>query len=62
MQASVDYCQIPNSHGSYKWPNLNELHSKLFLETFPDAHNAWVDVKACARCFFELKRRGIIKL
>ena len=62
MQSSVNYCQIPNSHSSYKWPNLNELHFKLFSEMFPDAHNALVDVKACARCFFELKRRGVIKL
>jgi len=59
MQSSTDYCQIENEFG-YKWPKLIELHHKLFDEGFDDAHDALADVKACARCFFELKKRGII--
>ncbi len=62
MKSSVAYCQIPSSRGGYKWPNLTELYTNLFQTGFPDAHDAGVDVSACAKCFFELKRRGIIKL
>lgn len=59
MKLSVDFCRIPSSRG-YKWPNLTELYNKLFQSGFPAAHDAVYDVKACARCFFELKRRGVI--
>jgi len=33
---------------------------KLFEEAFEGAHRALVDVRACARCYFELKRRKIV--
>ena len=59
MQQSTDYCQIEGNYG-YKWPKLIELHQKLFAEDFEDAHDALADVKACARCFFELIERKII--
>ena len=59
MQSSTDYCKIENEFG-YKWPKLIELHHKLFDEGFDGAHDALADVKACARCFFELKKRGVI--
>lgn len=58
---SVDYCALPGGRGGgFKWPNLEELHRKLFNEDFPDAHNAAADVMATARCFLELVRLGII--
>lgn len=59
MQASTDYCRIPGRYG-YKWPNLLELHLRLFDESIENAHQALADVKACARCYFELKRQGIM--
>ena len=59
MQLSTNYCKIPKPNG-YKWPSLSELHIKLFDKDFEDAHDALVDVKACADCFFEMKRLGII--
>jgi DNA polymerase III epsilon subunit-like protein len=59
MKLATDYCQIPSNNG-YKWPSLSELHQKLFAKDFEDAHDALVDVKACADCFFEMKRRGLI--
>ena len=59
MQAATDYCQLPGRYG-YKWPSLQELHGKLFGEAFPEAHHALADVRACARCFFELKRLNIL--
>lgn len=58
-EASTEYCQIPGYYG-YKWPTLTELHIKLFGKDFEDAHDALVDVEACARCFFELKERGVV--
>ncbi|MFA5109094.1 MAG: 3'-5' exonuclease [Patescibacteria group bacterium] len=60
MKTSVAFCKIPSSRGGYKWPNLTELYTCLFKTDFPEAHDASFDVKACAECFFELKRRGAI--
>ncbi len=59
MLLSTNYVKIRNSRG-YKWPNLSELHKKLFNKDFDDAHSADADVDATAKCFFELKRRGVI--
>jgi DNA polymerase III subunit epsilon len=61
MRSSTDFCKIPNNYGKYKWPNLKELHVTLFDHEFEDVHNALADVKACAKCFFELKKQGVIK-
>lgn len=59
MLASVDYCQIPGNYG-YKWPKLDELYKILFGNSFAEAHDAAADIKATARCFWELEKRGII--
>ncbi len=59
MKASTDFCQIPGNYG-YKWPKLEELYDRLFGESFSDAHNAAADIAATSRCFWELKRIGIL--
>ena len=61
-EISTNFCAIPNSNGysSYKWPKLSELHIKLFGIEFFDSHNALADVSATAKCFWEMKERGII--
>ena len=59
MQASTDYCKIPGPYGN-KWPKLQELYKKLFRENFDNAHNALADVRACSKCYFELRRIGVI--
>jgi len=59
-EEATDYCQLPGNYG-YKWPRLSELHIKLFGEDFVDAHDALADVRACAKCFFELCKRGVIQ-
>lgn len=59
MKLGVNLCRLPGRSG-FKWPNLAELHQFLFQESFSDAHDALIDVQACARCFFEMKRRGFI--
>ena len=58
---ATDYCAIPGGRGGkFKWPNLTELHTKLFGEAFAEAHNASADVEATARCFLELVRLEVI--
>lgn len=61
MVAATEYCQIPGLHG-FKWPTLVELHTALFGRGPQDAHDAAADVVACAKCFFELKRLGVIRV
>ncbi|MBN1951258.1 MAG: DNA polymerase III subunit alpha [Bacteroidales bacterium] len=59
---STQYCALPGGRGGqFKWPNLSELHNKLFGTGFEEAHNAAADVVATARCFLELARLGVIE-
>lgn len=60
MQSSTEYCGLPGPYG-FKYPKLDQLHVCLFDEGFDGAHDALNDVRACARCYFELKKRGIIE-
>lgn len=62
MESSTNYCKLPGKYRNWKWPNLTELHQKLFKEGFDGAHDALSDVKACARCFYELVKIGVIKI
>ncbi len=41
---------------------LSNLYKELFGEPFEGAHRAKVDVTAMMRCFWELVKRGMIKL
>jgi len=59
MESSTNYCAIQGPYG-YKWPKLSELHYKLFRTGFDEAHDAAVDIKATAKCFWELKKLGKI--
>lgn len=61
MKGSTEFCKIPGPYG-YKWPQLCELHTVLFNSSFEGAHDAMNDVRACAKCFFELRRKGVLKL
>jgi DNA polymerase III subunit epsilon len=60
MRQATDFCQIPGGPQGYKWPTLDQLHRTLFGVGFEGAHNAIADVRACATCFFELRRRGVL--
>lgn len=59
MKESTNICRIPGFRG-YKWPTLTELHTHLFGKAFEGAHDAMDDVRACAKSFFELKKKGLI--
>lgn len=56
MQESTNFCKLANKNGfsSYKWPNLQELHTKLFGVGFEDAHDAMIDILATKKCYYEL--------
>ena len=60
MIAGTDYCKLPGNYGHYKWPNLQELHKKLFGTEFDGAHNSAADVEATCKCFWEMRRRKLI--
>ncbi len=59
MKESTDFCAIPGRYG-YKYPNLMELHRKLFKKSFEGAHDALADVRACKASYFELRTRGVM--
>jgi DNA polymerase-3 subunit epsilon len=59
MESSKEFCALSGQYG-LKWPRLSELHHKLFGEDFAEAHNAVNDIRATAKCFWELRRIGII--
>lgn len=61
MQATIQFCNIPGRFGP-KWPKLMELYTKLFGQEFDGAHDAMADIRAAKDCFFELLKRGIVRL
>lgn len=65
MRAMTPVCAILGPRArhktDYKWPKLSECISFLFGETLEGAHDALVDVQACARVYFELKRRKALE-
>jgi len=56
MESSRYFCAFPRN----KWPKLTELHQKLFGSPHENAHDAMGDVLATKKCFFELRRIGVI--
>lgn len=56
---TTTFCAIRTQYG-YKWPSLSELHIKLFGKDFDNKHNAASDIYATAKCFWELKRIGVL--
>ena len=59
MKSATKYCAIESRYG-YKWPKLSELHYELFRTGFAEAHNAAADIRITAKCYWEMKRRGIL--
>lgn len=57
MTTTAKVCKISKKRGTgYKNPKLQELHNVLFGVGFEGAHDALSDVRATARCFFQLKK------
>lgn len=61
MKSTSEFCGIPGPCG-YKWLALSELHRALFRKGYKEAHNPLADVAACAKCFFELEKRGVLNV
>jgi len=59
MKQSTNFCQLSGPYG-FKWPTLSELYLKLFKKDFEGAHDAFADISACSKCFFELRKMKII--
>lgn len=55
MHEGTYYCKIPGKRG-YKWPTLQEMHSRVFKQGYSPSNNARTDVIAAARCFIALKQ------
>jgi DNA polymerase III subunit epsilon len=60
MKGTAHVCRLPGNYGDFKWPKLGELYRHLFGTSLRGAHDARADVEACARCFFELRRLGML--
>ena len=56
MKSTTNFCKLSGPYG-YKYPKLIELYKKIFNEDFNE-HNALDDVKATAKCFWELYNSG----
>ena len=57
MKGSTSLCKLPGVY-SWKWPKLSELYTFLFKEQMVGAHDAFYDIKATMRCYYELRRKG----
>ena len=62
MLAATPICKIlhanPRGPADYKWPRLEECIRHFFDEELIGAHDALVDVRACARVYFHLRDMG----
>lgn len=60
MAMGIDVVKKPGRYaGSYGWPKLIELYQHLYGKPFTGAHDAMVDVRACAACYFKLIEMGV---
>ena len=58
MRSTVKFCKLPGLyHKGYRFPKLQELYYKLFGTDFFGAHDAFNDIKATVKCFWELKNK-----
>lgn len=61
MLAGTSFCGIPGPFG-FKWPKLSELYERLFGKPLDQKHTALSDIQVTRECFFEMVKRGIIKI
>ena len=59
MQANANLCKI-KTYNDYKMSELQRLYYNLFGCDFKDAHDAMADITATKKCFFEMRKRGLI--
>ena len=54
MQEATWFCKIPGRGGKFKWPTLQQLHTKIFAGRFANNGEALADVSATVACAFAL--------
>lgn len=54
MQEATWFTKITGSDGRYKWPKLQDIHTKVFEARYADSGNALADVSATVLCFFAM--------
>ncbi|MEL7021077.1 MAG: hypothetical protein AAGK47_05675 [Bacteroidota bacterium] len=54
MQEATWFTKIKGTDGKYKWPKLQDIHSKLFQARYADGGNALADVSVVALSFFAM--------
>ena len=63
MYMGIDVCRLPKKDNSYspgyKRPSLTELYRFLFGEELDGAHDALIDVRASARCYYKMREMGV---
>ena len=60
MKHGTPLTKLPSKfYKKYKFPKLSELYKHLFNKSFDGAHNAFADVKACAKCYLKMNKMPI---
>lgn len=62
MQEATWFCKIPGKDGKYKWPSLQDIHTKIFEARYANAGDAQTDVATATVCFFALLDLEAIEL
>lgn len=65
MLAALNIVKAPHKNGGkmrgeWKWPKLEECIRFFFNEQLEGAHDALVDVRACARVYYEMLDEGML--
>ena len=61
-KTTANLVKIPGPYGGHRNPKLSELHQFLFKSSIEEKYSTASMVKTCAKCFFELKRKGHYKI
>jgi len=61
LQYKKKICTMTGATKHFRgWITLSDMHNRLFGSNFDEAHNASKDIQATAKCFWELRRLGIL--
>jgi len=58
MEEATFYTKLPKRGGGFKWPTLQEAHTKIFKQGYSPARNARADVIAASRVLLALLSVG----
>jgi DNA polymerase III epsilon subunit-like protein len=57
---TTNHLKLPGKYGKFKWPSLDEAYRAMVNpDGFSGAHDAMVDVLACADVFFAARKVGL---